>query len=61
MSERKGSLQLVSNISAKFFGYDSQNNDTYSNQDQLKVHKYRGSYGNIDENSFYQMSKSIKP
>lgn len=48
MSERKGSLQLVSNISAKFFAPHPQEFEAYNNQDQSKIHKYRGSYGNID-------------
>lgn len=61
MSERKGSLQLVSNISAKFFNQHPDESDNYNNANQSKVHKYRGSYGNLDENNLYGASKSIKP
>lgn len=61
MSERKGSLQLVSNISAKLFPQQSNENDIYNNSDHSKTHKYRGSYGNLDENSYFAISKQIKP
>lgn len=60
MSERKGSLQLDSNISAKFFGHPYED-DNHHNADKSKVHKYRGSYGNLDENTMYGFARPPNP
>jgi hypothetical protein len=52
MSERKGSLQLVSTGSSKFFGYQGSESEKGNQIDTIKIHKYRGSFGAIDENLF---------